>query len=212
MDGVRVFDEHTQEYDRWFDKHADLYALEIEALKRALPRAGLAIEIGAGTGRFALPLGVQFGVDPSRRMAELAHARGLTMCQALGEALPFADGQFDVVLIVTVICFVADASLLLQEARRVLKNSGRLVLGFIDRTSALGRLYETRQATDTFYRQARFHSATDVAGLVRQAGFLGIRFRQTILGLPGEGQCAQRVIPGHGEGAFVVLSAHKPAA
>lgn len=115
MKGVLPFEEHAQEYDRWFDTHERLYQAESDALMQFIPARGLGIEIGVGSGRFAAASGIKLGVEPSRRMAEIAAHRGIAVCQALGERLPFVKEQFDFVLLVTVICFVPDMLVLLRE-------------------------------------------------------------------------------------------------
>lgn len=206
---MKVFDQYAQEYDRWFDENERIYQAEVNALRRVIPQSGKGIEVGAGTGRFSLPLGIKLGVEPSRRMALIAHQRGLKVCQATGERLPFSGEQFDYVLLVTVICFVADMLILLREIHRVLAPGGLLINGFIDRDSALGRVYESQKDTNKFYRQARFYSADQVADCTRQAGFSDLTFSQTILGLPADAPDFDRVQDGYGEGAFVVLSARK---
>lgn len=206
---MTVFDRYAQEYDRWFDENECVYRAEVNALRRAAPLSGKGVEIGAGTGRFSLPLGIELGVEPSRRMALIAHQRGLKVCQATGERLPFSGEQFDYVLLVTVICFVADMPILLREIHRVLAPGGLLINAFIDRDSALGRVYESQKNTSKFYRQARFYSAGQVADCTRQAGFSDLTFSQTILGLPAEAQDFDRVQDGYGDGAFVVLSTKK---
>ena len=145
MPVVKVFEQHAQEYDEWFDAHEPVYQAELAALRKFLPPSGMGIEVGVGTGRFAVPLGIRFGIDPSRHMLNIARQRGLQVCQAVGERLPFRDGQFDLVLLVTVICFVDDVPALLRELNRVLKSGGHLVIGFINRDSRLGQLYESRK-------------------------------------------------------------------
>jgi len=206
---MTVFDLFAQEYDRWFDENERIYQAEINALRRFISTAGKGIEIGAGTGRFSIPLAVDLGIEPSRQMALIAHRRGLKVCQAVGERLPFSGRQFDFVLFVTVICFVSDMLTLLQEIHRVLAPGGLLINGFIDRNSALGRIYESRKDTNKFYRQARFYSADQVADCTRQAGFGELIFSQTILGLPADSLDFDMVRDGYEEGAFVVLSARK---
>jgi len=42
-----------------------------------LPWQGLGLEIGVGTGRFAAPLGIKVGVDPSMAMLAYAAERGV---------------------------------------------------------------------------------------------------------------------------------------
>ena len=46
------------------------------------------IEIGVGTGRFAAPLGIKVGVDPSMTMLTYAAKRGVLGLQGTAEALP----------------------------------------------------------------------------------------------------------------------------
>lgn len=207
-----VFDTHAREYDDWFDEHHDLYQAEVHALRSLVPRSGRGIEIGAGSGRFTAALGINFGVEPSLAMAALAHRRGVSVCQARGEALPFADAQFAFALLVTVICFVDDVTTLLREVGRVLVADGEIIIGFIDRNSPLGRQYEAMKNDNPFYREARFYSVVDVARFTRAAGFVRLRYRQTILSpLDGIGTGLD-VRDGHGQGAFVVLHARKRSA
>jgi len=206
--GVAVFEQHAQEYDQWFDAHGAIYQAEVTALRKFVPTIGLGIEVGVGTGRFAVPLGVRLGIDPSRRMLEIARRRGIQVCQAVGERMPFCDGQFDVVLLVTVICFVDDVPVLLRELSRVLKTGGHLVIGFINRNSELGRSYEERKEVSTFYRDARFYAVEEVAGWVKEVGFNDLRVCQTLFGPPDQLSTGDLdVREGSGEGAFVVLSA-----
>ena len=63
METIETFDRLAHEYDQWFDHHPALYRAEVETLRRLLPERGLGVEVGAGTGRFALPLGVALGKD-----------------------------------------------------------------------------------------------------------------------------------------------------
>ena len=51
-----------------------------------MPKVTCGIEIGVGTGRFAVPLGIRWGMDPSIRMVKMAKARGLQVVAARAEA------------------------------------------------------------------------------------------------------------------------------
>ena len=53
----KVFDQRAEEYDRWFDEHPAIYLSELNALRMAACH-GIGLEMGVGTGRFAMPLGV----------------------------------------------------------------------------------------------------------------------------------------------------------
>jgi SAM-dependent methyltransferase len=68
-----------------------------------MPWQGRGLEIGVGTARFAAPLGVQVGLDPSRPMLEYAFERGISTIQGVAEALPFRDGSYDYAVAVTTI-------------------------------------------------------------------------------------------------------------
>jgi len=94
-DGYRVFDVHAAEYDSWFTEHATIFEAEVEAVRRMVPSTGVGVEIGVGTGRFAVPLDITIGVEPAWHMAVIAKARGVAVCLALGEELPFRDGAVD---------------------------------------------------------------------------------------------------------------------
>lgn len=209
MDGVTVFDKHADEYDRWFDEHEQIYQAEVNALRRLIPQTGLGVEVGVGTGRFSIPFGIRIGIEPSGKMAQIAKARRIAVCLAVGEELPFRDNQFDFVLLVTVVCFVRDVAQLLHEVRRVIKVGGTVIIGFIDKDSALGQSYETRKDTDKFYQGAHFYSAPEIAALIRQVGFGELQCCQTIFGLPNNSTTAYQVRDGYGEGAFVAVKAIK---
>ncbi|MGB3944604.1 MAG: methyltransferase domain-containing protein, partial [Methanothrix sp.] len=57
--------------------------------------------MGVGTGRFAAPLGISVGLDPSLPMMEVARKRGVLCVRGVAERLPFRDGAFDLLLMVT---------------------------------------------------------------------------------------------------------------
>jgi SAM-dependent methyltransferase len=95
------------------------------------------LDLGAGTGRvgsaFAEAGDDYVGADPSRGMllefAARSPGRRPRLVQADGRALPFAAAAFDAVLIVQVLSGVPGWRRVLDEALRVLKPGGSLVLG-----------------------------------------------------------------------------------
>ena len=200
------FDEQAVEYDAWFEKHRDLYLAELKAVHSFIPARGSGVEIGVGTGRFAGPLGIPTGVEPSPRMAKLARQRGIEVIEGVAENLPFADNNFDFVVMVTVVCFLDDVAKAFREAFRILKPEGTLVMGFIDRESELGTHYNQKKGQSRFYRDATFYSVSELEALLTKAGFSNFDYRQTLL--PGE-TTDLSVRGGHGNGGFVVMQAHK---
>lgn len=203
MPRTEPFDAHSDAYDSWFERHADLYEAELAAIRELMPPGGEGVEVGVGSGQFAAPLGIATGVEPSAAMAEKARARGIEVHAGVAEALPFPDRRFDFVLMVTTICFVDDLPRSFEEAFRVVKAGGRLLIGFIDRESELGRRYESERASNDFYRDAIFFSSREVMAQLERAGFAIGRTRQTLL--PGEPPATIR--EGFGQGGFIAIEA-----
>lgn len=209
MGKITPFDVHADRYEAWFVEHPLVYASELLAVRALIPWQGDAVEIGVGTGRFAAPLGVQIGVDPSCAMLGYALARGIQVVQGCGEALPFRDAAFDYALVVTTLCFASDVCRLLAETHRVLRKRGHLVVGFIDRASTLGREYTSRQEEDVFYCAATFYSAAEVQRLLTEAGFRRPLWVQTLSSPLPQVTQIEPIRPGYGEGAFVVVCVGK---
>lgn len=206
-----AFEARHQRYDAWFEKHEAAYLSELLALRPFVPWAGRGIEIGVGSGRFAAPLGTQSGVDPSPAMLVHAAARGIQVVKGTAENLPFAEGCFDHALVVTTICFVDSPAVMLNEARRVLKPGGCLVIGFIDRESHLGQGYLLHQAENVFYRNATFYSAGEVAELLLATGFSISAWGQTLAHSLPDTRDIEPLRTGWGECAFVVVAATREA-
>jgi SAM-dependent methyltransferase len=205
--GIEPFVHHHRRYDDWFERHRAAYLSELLAVRALLPWSGRGLEIGVGTGRFAAPLGVEFGIDPAAEMLDYARARGVRVARAVAEALPFADAVFDCALVVTTICFVADAAAMVREARRVLRPSGVLVIGLIDRDSPMGHEHVAQQAGNVFYREAHFYSAAEVAALLEANGFHDLVWLQTISALLSQIREIEPASAGTGRGSFLAVRA-----
>lgn len=202
MPRTDAFEKHSRAYDNWFEKHADLYRAELDAVRGVLPPGpSEALEVGVGTGKFAVPLGIKIGVEPSEKMAAKARKQGIEVYPGIAEALPFEDGRFDVVLLVTTICFVDDILQTFNESFRVLKPGGCIIVGFVDSESELGRQYARNREKSKFYSEATFFSARAVEGYLKKADFHIETIRQTLI--PGEEQST--ILDGAGKGAFIVI-------
>jgi SAM-dependent methyltransferase len=203
------FNTYHSRYEAWFRRYPEAYHSELLAIRALLPWQGLGLEIGVGTGRFAGPLGISIGIDPSRAMLVYAIERGISNIEGVAEVLPFKDAVFDYGLVVTTICFVDDPRKMLNEAHRVLKSEAPLVIGFVDRASALGQQYLSHQDESVFYREARFYSALEVKRLLGNAGFGDLVCGQTLSKPLNEIEEIEPLCDGHGLGGFVVVKAVK---
>jgi ubiquinone/menaquinone biosynthesis C-methylase UbiE len=119
-------------------------AIRTSITARTRPRV---LDLGAGTGRigkaFVAAGDAYVGVDLSlgmlrefARQTAAVDGRVCCLAQADGEQLPFRDGAFDVVLLIQVLSGAHRWRGLLDEARRVLKAGGNLVVGHVMRTPA----------------------------------------------------------------------------
>jgi ubiquinone/menaquinone biosynthesis C-methylase UbiE len=137
---VTSFDSRAESYDsgrlgRWHDlivaRCADLAMTSAPVPLRVL-------DVGCGTGALLeeftirLPTALEIvGVDPSRPMLERAISRldgRAEVLQAGAEALPFADGRFDLVVCTLSFDHWKDRQEGMREVRRVMRADGILVL------------------------------------------------------------------------------------
>ena len=167
------------------------------------------MEVGVGTGRFAEPLGINTGLEPSARMAEIARKRGIKVLDGVAEYLPFGDGQFELVLMVTTVCFLDDIHQAFREVYRVLTNGGVFIAGIVDRNSPIGQKYLKHKDESVFYSLATFYSVDEVVKIMKQSGFNNFSFRQTIFKDLPETKEDEPVKAGYGEGSFVAIRGRK---
>lgn len=105
----------------------------------SIPHAARILDIGSGVGGFVtacLQLGYRAcGVEPDRigtgglvTSIEIASRRvsANVFAVAVGEALPFAEGTFDLVTLTQVVEHVADQMAVLREAARVVRPGGAI--------------------------------------------------------------------------------------
>ena len=206
MSKTKPFEESSVEYDNWYVENQFIYLSELNAIKSLIPQKKKGIEIGIGTGRFALPLGIEVGVEPSRMMADIARERGIHVLEGVAEQLPVKSDTFDYALMVTADCFFDDVQAAFKEAYRILKNDGFLIVAFIDKESNLGQYYEKYKRGNKFYKDATFHSVSEVTGFLKQAGFRSFDYNQTVYGTEN---IMYDVKNGYGSGGFVVVKAAK---
>ena len=206
---IEPFDAHPDRYDSWFERKEAAYKSELRVLRELLPSGGEGLEIGVGTGRFAAPLGLEHGVDPSPEMRKRARRRGIIVKRGVAEDLPYPSGRFDKALMTTTLCYLDDPEKAFQEAYRVLRPGGAFAIGFIDRDHPLGQQYARSESA--FYEDASFHSAPEVMDLLERAGFETISVRQTLFtDDPGALEAPDPARDGFGEGGFVAMRGAVP--
>lgn len=203
------FRDHTERYEEWFETFDEAYESEVAALESLRPDGTSSLEVGVGTCRFAVPLQIEYGLDPTPEMAARAQDSGITVVLGVAEELPYRSATFELVLFVTTICFVDDLTASLREAHRVLRPGGSILLGYIDKESRVGKHYQAVKDENPFYRDATFYSTETVLDVLETVGFSDIEVRQTIFQMPDEMDAVAPVKEGYGDGSFVALGAGK---
>lgn len=130
-----TWDEHADWWINGFTDGVDPeYEEQIIPLVLAETAGAMAIlDVGCGEGQIArrltdgLPGRRVVGVDPTARHIEVARERGgpVEYVTASVDSLPFADGEFDAVVVCLVFEHVDDLDAAVREVSRVLSSGGR---------------------------------------------------------------------------------------
>lgn len=211
MAKTQPFDQYPDTYEEWFTANKSAYESELEAVRYFIPDETNGIEIGVGSGIFARPLGIPYGVEPSATMRKKAEERGITVYDGTAENLPLKTNSFDFALMVTTICFVDQPQKAIDELFRIIRPGGRAIIGFVDKDSPVGKQYQQFKDESVFYKDAKFFSTAELLDYLENAGFERADTVQTIFGDLESIDSIQPYKPGFGNGSFVVIAAEKSA-
>lgn len=166
--------------DTWvFDRLAAVYDTLMPSADPAPIEAGLdeatgpletVLEVGGGSGRASVAIDADPVIlDASRGMLRRAHARGIRGVQADAGRLPVPDGTADAVLIVDALHHFPEPRVALEEAARVLRPGGALVVRDFDPDTLRGRLIAVGEGTVGW--PATLMSPTTLRSLLADIGF-----------------------------------------
>jgi len=139
------------------------------------------LDVGCGDGVLSVRLAQAganvTGIDSDPRMLATARRRAeeasiqIAFVDGDAQTLPFDDRYFDIVLSVTMLCFVSGPERTVRELARVLRPGGLLVIGELGRFSlwAARRRIAGWLGSKT-WRAARFRTASELNNLVASAG------------------------------------------
>jgi SAM-dependent methyltransferase len=149
------------------------------------------LDVGAGDGAYAIALarnGARVtALDRSATALRAARTCGERLRAVRGDAqaLPFDDAAFDLVIAVTVLCFVPDPDRAMAEMARVLRPGGRLILGELGLWSAWATWRRARALfRPSIWRHTRFWTPRALRRLVARAGLVPGRIRGAVFHPP----------------------------
>ncbi len=201
---MNIFDKYYIEYDKWYDDNRNIFLSELEALKKVIPQNKIGLEIGVGTGRFAKALNIAYGLDPSFYMLTIAKKRNIFTIQGIGEELPIKDDSLDFVLLATTLAFVKNIDKLFSEVKRVVKQSGHVIVGIIDSDSFLGEIYKEK-TNSKFFSKCKFLSTLQLIELLKKNNILITEIYQTLFKIPDLIKEVEPVRISFGDGGYVVV-------
>lgn len=193
---MNVFEntEIASNYDSYYSTD---FGAKVDNLEKKLIRDFLddvshreMLELGCGTGHWTsyfAKLGyIITAVDISDAMLAIAKTKQIAntrFIKANSVQLPFPNNSFSLIVSITMLEFVDDIELTIQEMFRVLKPHGTLILGCLNDDSVLG---QTKHQSETF-RHSHFFTRSELNRLllpygnpiIKETVFLDSRYQFT---------------------------------
>ena len=222
---ISAFEETAEDFDSWFNKNKVVFESELLAEKYFLSNPKNSVSVGVGSGLFASRLGIEYGIEPSKEMAKLAEKRGIRVKIGTAENVPLEDERFDTVLLSTALSYANDRQKAVQEAYRILKHNGHIVVSFLAREGSYAMMYDLaylrgKHDSETapkypypikFIKETHWLSTGEINNLLEDAGFVNLKYVQTFTKHPKyTNDEVEEPIEGYEKGDYIVVQGRKP--
>lgn len=232
---TQSFDEYAEQYDQWFLDNTNVLGSELALVAYCLDTPGHTLSVGCGSGLFEMLLardyGIQVadGIEPSSTMAEIARKRGVNVRVGTAEEIDYGERAYGTVLFNGTASYISDLGMALGRAIRALRPGGRVVLLDVPAESSYGILYSlaallgswdhqlvrairpTTPYPIPFAQAAHWRPTLEKADLLRAAGFVDLRFAQTLTRHPFySNDMVETPVEGFDRGDYVGIVATRP--
>ena len=158
---------------------------DVEFVYRELKDCKRILDVGCGIGQFEqlLPSLNIIGLDSYGEMLEEARKRSIkTFVLGNAENLSFDDNQFDAVFYVATLEFIGDYQKAIQEAYRVTKPNGKILVMMLNPESEYFK--EHMQREDSYFRKVQHTNLSEIEAYI--ARFYRIDRKEYFLGIKGQ--------------------------
>jgi SAM-dependent methyltransferase len=141
-------------------------------------RRGKVLDVGCAVGSYLVDLKKDgwdaYGVEKSGFAADLAGKRGLKVFRGEFEKTDFPPDTFDVITMRSVIEHLYDPKKALQNAKRILKRNGLLLIETININSPEARFFGKKWSRLQIPRHVFFFEPSTIRKYLEQAGFKSV--------------------------------------
>lgn len=228
------FDQYASLYDAWFLDNRNVLYSEVNLVAQTLRGAGRVLSVGCGSGLFESILAAEYGItitegiEPSAGMADIARKRGMSVVSATAEEADFGDGTYDTLLFNGTPSYITDLRGVLRKAYAALRPGGRVILIDVPKESGYGMMYNLALALGTWkhpllegchprnpypielVNAANWRTTAEKKALLEEAGFVDLRFAQTLTRHPlCSDDAVEQPVEGYDSGDYVAVTGFK---
>ncbi len=231
---TNFFDQHANEYDSWFFDNTNLLQSEVNLVAHFLKDSADIFSVGCGSGLFEsilkrdFNIDIQYGLEPSEGMAEIAKKRGMQVDITTAENADLGIEKYDTILFNGTPSYISDLESVVEKSYKALKKGGKIVMIDVPKESSYGILYNLAVTLNTwdhpmlqgvhpkdpypieFAKIANWRTTQEKIEILESNSFGNLEFAQTLTKHPiYSNNEIEQPIKGYDSGDYVAICAYK---